>query len=365
MKNRISFLLVIFLVGIFIIAGCATAPPASAPPSKQPTATTTEPAGDKVIALKLGYHHPPQSVLAKQVFTPWTQSIEKASNGKVKITHFAGETLNKMKDEYDAVLLGLADISTFSAAVTPGRFPMCEIDLLPMIFPNAEIAARVHHELLEKYCVSTELSKVKFLLDVSLPPMQLFTTKPIQKLEDLKGLKMRVEGKVETWTMEALGATALQLGMGELYSALERGLVEGVAMAYQGVLAYGFQQVTKYRTTCDLFTRNFPVVMNLETWNKLPPDIQKVFLENSGSLTSASYGAVSDKIVAGAIQGIAAYDKKAGNPEFFKLSADEKAKWQQAVSVVWDRWLDEMKTKGLPGQAMIDDAKRLVKQYSK
>jgi len=359
-KEFVKYSLVVLLMVGLILIGCAAPSPS---PSTTP-APTPAPTPEKPIELKLSYHHPPQSTFTKEIFTPWVESIEQASNGRVKITQYPGETLVKMKDEYDAVVSGLSDIATISAAITPGRFPLSEIDLLPMLFPNAELAARVHFELLKKYCLDTEYSDVKVILDTALPPMQFFTTKPVQKLEDLKGMKMRVEGKVETWTMEALGATPLQMGTGELYSALERGLIEGIAFAYQGVLAYGFQNITKYRTVCNIYTRNFPVVMNKDVWNSLPPDIQKIFEDNGNPEVSGSYGAKFDKIVIGAVQGIKAYDKKVGNPDFFELSTAEKDRWQQVSATVWDKWLDEMNAKKLPGKAMLDDAQSLVKKYS-
>jgi TRAP-type C4-dicarboxylate transport system substrate-binding protein len=363
MQKFIPSSLTILLMIILISFGCATSTPT--PASKPVPTPTPAPATEGVIALKFTYHHPPQSFIAKQILIPWTQSIEKASNGRVKITHYGGETLVKMVDQYDSLVSGLSDISTISPTVTPGRFPLAEIDQLPMLFPNAELAARVHNELLEKYCVNTELSKVKLLFDESLPPNQFFTTRPVQKLEDLKGFKMRVEGKVDTWAIEALGATPLQMGTGELYSALERGLIEGVAFAYQGVLSYGFQQITKYRTVCDISTRSFPVIMNQQVWNKLPTDIQKIFTENSGPLASGRFGAIYDADCNTSMQAIIAYDKKVGNPEFFTLSGDEKARWQQTVSTVWSKWLEEVKGKGLEGKAMLDDALSLVKKYSK
>ena len=359
MAVLIKCVLLILIVLAVIFSGCATTTPTPTPtPSPAPA-----PPQEKVFELKFSYHHPPQSTFTKEIFGPWVESIEKASNGKVKITQYPGETLVKMKDEFDAVTSGLSDIATISAAVTPGRFPLSEIDLLPMLFPTAETAARVHSELLQKYCYDTEYKEVKVLLDTALPPMQFFTTKPVQKLEDLKGMKMRVEGKVETWTMESLGATPLMMGTGELYSALERGLVEGIAFAYQGVLAYGFQNITKYRTVCDIYTRNFPIIMNKKVWNSLPPDAQKAFMDNCTPQVAASYGAKFDKITNGAIQAIKGFDKKAGNPDFFVLSPDEKARWEKAVAVVYTKWLDEMNAKKLPGKAMLDDAQRLVKQY--
>ncbi len=338
-----------------------SSPPSSSVPAPSSSQTS---ASEKVIELKFSYHHPAQTFASKTLYTQWKEGIEKASNGRVKITTFPGETLAKEKDQYDAVTSGLCDMADITPSMTPGRFPLSEMDVLPMLFPNASIAGRVHNELLLKYAADAEWSKVKILWDLGMPSMQLFTNKQIKTMADMKGVKMRVEGQVESWTFETLGATGMLIGMGEVYSALDRNLVNGVAMTYSGALTYGFHQVTKNRTICNLFTRNFPVVMNLDSWKKLPPDIQKIFTDNSGPLVSARNGALFDTEAVRTQQVIIDYDKKAGNPDFYTLPADERAKWQQSFVGVWDKWLEDKKSKNLPGKPMLDEAVSLVKQYS-
>jgi TRAP-type C4-dicarboxylate transport system substrate-binding protein len=337
------------LIVVSVIAGCA-----------QPAPTPEKP-----MELKLSTHHPPPSFLVKGVITPWKESIEKATNGRIKITVYAGETLVKMQDDYDSLVNGLSDLVDIAPGVTPGRFPLSEIDTLPMLFPTGAIAGRVHNELLLKYCVDKELSKVKYLFNVSLPPMQFLLGKPVQKLEDMKGLKMRIEGKVEGWTMEALGATGVLLSTGEMSTSLERGLIDGTALVWEGALAFGIPQITKYRLQCDIYTRCFPMLMNKNAWDKLPSDIKKIFEDNSGPEASAKYGAMADGAMDGAKQAIIGMDKKAGNPDIAALSVTERARWEKALLPVWDRWITERKSQGLPAREMLDDALKLIKQYSK
>ena len=61
--------------------------------------------------LKFSYHTPPQASLVSTYLKPWTAAIEQATNGRVKITHYAGETLVKAKDQYDGLVSGLSDIA--------------------------------------------------------------------------------------------------------------------------------------------------------------------------------------------------------------------------------------------------------------
>jgi TRAP-type C4-dicarboxylate transport system substrate-binding protein len=195
--------------------------------------------------------------------------------------------------------------------------------------------------------------------------MQLHSTKPVQKLEDFKGMKMRIEGKVEGWTVEELGATGVTMDTLEIYTSLERGLVEGIFFLWEGVLAFGFNEITKYRTECGMFTRGFPTVMNWDTWNSLPADIQEIFNKHSGPEMSAQIGAAFDGANAGAMGAVMGYDKEVGNPGIYILPDDEDARWKAAVAPVIDTWVNEKEAEGVPAKAMLDDAIRLIKQYSK
>ena len=77
----------------------------------------------KVYNLKFSYHTPPKAVVVPTYFNPWTASIEQAANGRVKIVHYAGESLVKAKDQYDAVISGMCDIALVDPdRTTPGDF---------------------------------------------------------------------------------------------------------------------------------------------------------------------------------------------------------------------------------------------------
>lgn len=198
----------------------------------------------------------------------------------------------------------------------------------------------------------------------SYQPFQIFSTKQVQKLEDMKGFRMRTEGRMQDWTMQALGATGAEVSMMDTYSALDKKVVDGCLLQYAGVLAFGIQNVTKYRTEVNLSTQNFIIAMGMQLWNSLPPDIQKAFMDNSGVQASITYNTAFMGAEAGAKQAVIAYDKKVGNPDIIVLSPEERARWLNAVKPVWDRWIADMQSKGLQGKPILDEAVSLVNQYS-
>ncbi len=160
------------------------------------------------------------------------------------------------------------------------------------------------------------------------------------------------------------GATGAEISMMDTYSALDKKTVDGCLLQYAGVMAFGIQNVTKYRTEVNLSTQNFLIAMGMNRWNSLPPDIQKAFIDNSGVQASVKYNTAFMGAEEGAKQAVIAYDKKAGNPDIIVLSKEEKARWLSAVKPVWDRWTADMQSKGLPGKALLDEAVSLANKYS-
>lgn len=316
------------------------------------------------IKLKLSHAYPEKSLFNMAIIKPWIQEIENASNGGIQITNYAAQALSKMPNAYDDLVSGMSDLAVVATGMTPGRFPMSEIDTLPMLYPSGEITGRVYHELMQKYAFDKEFKEVKFLYALPLPPAQLFLRKPVKTLEDLKGLTLRIEGKVEGKTFEALGASGVMVNLMELYGSLERGLVDGAAFVPNGVLIFGINKITKYRVKADLFCRAFPMLMNKDKFNSLPPEIQKLFQDHSGIAYSIRWGKLTDGVQMKSLKEIAAYDQQAGNPGFYALPIEERARWKERVMPIWDEWVQEKEARGLPAKAMLNEAVQLIDKYS-
>jgi TRAP-type C4-dicarboxylate transport system substrate-binding protein len=323
-----------------------------------------QPASGKVYNLKFSYHTPPKASMVAAYFNPWTASIEKASEGRIKITHYAGESLVKAKDQYDAVLSGLCDIAFIDPSETPGRFSQLEFDTLPYIFPNAGIGVQVYWDILQKYSANTELKEVKVLGAATIAPSNYAGNKPVQKVADFKGMRMRAAGRTESWIVQTLQASPIEIATSDLGTSLERGLVDSCLLTWSAILSFGVKDVTKYHVECNVFSRTWMIVMNKRVWNSLPADLQKVIMDNSGAKNSATYSAANEKMAAGAKRAIEGSNKAAGKPPVYVLSKDEAASWKTALLPVWDKWAAETEAKKLPGKAIISDIKTLSQKYS-
>lgn len=281
------------------------------------------------------------------------------------ITQYAGGSLVGAADAYDALVSGVCDIAQIATEEYPGQFPLSGIHTLPFMYPTTELAGIIPHELENKYCVDTELKDVKFMLSAPLHAGNYLGNVPVEKLEDLVGLKVRAPGKVDAAIVSALGATPVDVTTGEVASALDRGLLDGTIFTWSGALAFGIKDVTKNRTEIGLSRGVHFIMMNKESFAKLPADIQKIFNDFSTPEMSRKYAADHGALEPGGRAAIEGSDKAAGNPPIVVLAPEERARWVEAVQVVRDDWAAEMEAEGLPGQAMLDDAANLVEKYSK
>ena len=369
MKKIIIVPFLIIFILTLILGACAAPPPATTTPTP-PTKTTPppvqklNPTAEKPLELKFAYQAPPKASLVPGIYQPWTAEIEKASGGRIKITHYGGETLVKTTDAYDALASGICDIAAIDTEESPGRFPLAGISTLPFVYPSTELAGRISHELLNKYSANGELKEIKILITAPLHMAQIFSKRKIEVLNDFKNMKFRAAGKVEAWTGDAFGAIPVEVSTGDMSGALDRGMIEGCFFTWSAGLSFGVKDVTKYRTECNILSRAFVVGMNRQIWDKLPEDLQKVIDGLATPEVSQRYGAAHDKLAAGARGAIVGSDKGAGNPPIYVLPKEERDLWIKTCSVVYDTWVKEAASKNLPAQAMLDEAASLAKKYA-
>ncbi len=106
----------------------------------------------------------------------------------------------------------------------------------------------------------------------------MVSTKPIRKMEDFKGLKMRVPQGMTAMLMQKLGASVVVLPGGEVYSALDKGVIDTSDWATPSMnQRMGFFQVAKYYNYPGFHSMPLgDFTVNIKEWNKLPPDIQQI-----------------------------------------------------------------------------------------
>ncbi len=187
----------------------------------------------ETIKLRYSTFFPPSHPNAK-ITEEWCKEVEKRTNGKVKVAHYAGGTLTPAAQTFDAVAGGVADIGNIVLGYTMGKFPLSEVLDYPLGIPSGSVATYMMNEYYQKF-KPKELDEVKIMYLHSVGPGNLHTrNKPVAKLEDLKGLKIRTYGP-NAKMMTLLGAAPVAMPQGEAYDAISNGVVDGGLWAYEAL----------------------------------------------------------------------------------------------------------------------------------
>ena len=349
MRKLFALVLTVVIASSLLLTAC----------SSEPEVTYT---AENPLELNFSYTQPAMSGVARVMLIAWADDLEAASGGRIDIIHHAGATLVAGPQMLDAAISGMCDIACISPGEI-GRLPRCEIMNTPFIFPNTEIAAIAYHDYVNQYCADNELKDVKILFCVPMSAQQYIGNKPVEKLEDFNGLKLRTGGKWDSATMEALGATAVVMSTSDVHSALDTGLVDGTFFAFEGALALGFSKFTKYRTQCGVFQSVFPVVMNKDVYESLPSDLKKIIDDFSTLETSRKYGGAWMAAEPGDKARLEAEDKEAGKPPIYVVPESELDRWRAAEAQVGQDWVADLEAQGINGQELYDGIFEIVKKY--
>ena len=298
----------------------------------------------------------PHSVLVEQ----WGKEIEKRTNGRVKITFFHGGTLAPAAQIYDSTVQGISDFGFSVLAYTRGKFPLTEVIDIPLGLKNGVTATKLINAYYDKFHPK-EFDEVKVMyLHAHGPGLIHLTKKPVAKLEDLKGLKLRSTG-LAAKIVQALGAAPVGTTMPETYDALRTGVAEGALAPFMALKDFRWGELTKYslENYGSSYSVGFFVVMNKNKWNALPADIQKIFTQVNDEYKD-KVGALWDSTDKDGIEFI-----KSKGVKILPLSKEEDARWAKAVRPLLDNYVEEMKKKGLPGDQALKFCLDFIKANQK
>lgn len=296
--------------------------------------------GAEVIKLKFANYFPPMH-MNSVVMGEFCKEMNAKLAGKVEITQYAGGTLLSAPKMAAGVTTGIADIGLSNCSYTRGRFPAMEIMELPLGFPSAWIATHVANDFYNKF-KPKEWDTFHPLMFSTSPPNGLLTiSKPVKMLEDLKGLKIRGQGRIAD-IVKALGATPMPIEIVDLYEALRRGVIDGAYTPLETLKGFKLGEVSKYMTASHSVGSVFAfyVVMNKQKWNSLPPDIQNAISEFSAEFVDR-WAVEWNKID---IEGAEFFKKQGG--KVISLPTAESARWVNAVDPVVENFKKDLVSKG-------------------
>ena len=209
-------------------------------------ALTAYPASaEQVITLRYA-HFMPTTTAQAVTSAQWCKEVEKRTSGRVKITFYPGSTLMPAPQTYDSIVRGIADIGWSIMSYTRGKFPLTEVIDLPLGYKSGYAATKLINAYYEKF-KPKEFDETKVLYLHAHGPGILTTKKPVYKLEDLKGMKIRSTG-LSAKIAQALGAAPVGMPITETYDALSKGVTDGVLTTVESLHQWKLAEVTNYTT---------------------------------------------------------------------------------------------------------------------
>ena len=293
----------------------------------------------ETFKLKVANFFPPPSKQSK-ILQQFCKDLEFRSAGRIKTQYFAGGSLLKAPAIYNGIESGITDIGYAHVYYTPGRMPASEGIGLPLGVPSGWVGAHMAFDFYKKF-KPKEWDKVRVLAMHANAPSMVISKKPVEKLEDMKGLTIRAPG-VPGEIVKALGGTAAPTPMMETYDAIAKGVIDGVWAPWETLKTFRFAEVSKYVTVCWQIGASFPfyLAMNKNSYNKLPNDLQSVVDGLSGEYQE-QYALMWNEIelvgkAFGATKGM----------KYIEMSDQEAARWAKAVEPVMASYTKRMAGEG-------------------
>ena len=316
------------------------------------------------VTLKLHHLLPPVSHAHKNMLAPWAEKVAKESGGRIKIDIYPAMQLGgKPPQLIDQVRDGVVDIVWTLPGYTPGRFTKTEVFELPFMHKDIVSTNKALTEFLEKN--GDEYSDYHVIAMFVHAGQVIHSAKPIRTAADLEGIKIRTPTRTGGWMIEAMGATPIGAPVPKIPEMLSKGVVDAVLIPYEVTLPLKVDELVDYHTVLEgdisrVNTSTFIIAMNKGRYESLPDDLKKVIDDNSGAALSQWLGEIWEAAEA---PGKA---KAEASGEIITMPAAEVAKLRARIEQpVIDRWVDEMKGKGIDGQALVDEARALIAKHSK
>ncbi len=199
-----------------------------------------------------------------------------------------GQHHPRAPDIYDGVVNGIVDCGQSSMGYTPRRFPVMQAMMQPGVAPpkdtNAMTAAGM--ALYEKY-LPKELAETHFFYVYACGPGWLHMNKPVETVDQLKGLRIRCTG-TSTEAVKLIGADPIAMPMADVYEAAQKGTIDALVSPAETLEGWKHNELFSHSTFMpQIYASDFMwVVMNLDKWNSLPDDLKAAFDSVSAGVVS-------------------------------------------------------------------------------
>ncbi len=290
--------------------------------------------------LKLATFGPPTSFFYVDTVLPWAEAVSRDSGGTITIKHFGGSVLANAGNMYDTVTSGAADIGWALQGTVPNKFVKSAVIELPFAYDTAESGAVSLWRNYANNLLASDYDGVKLLGVTTWPGGSISSrSKPIQKLEDLKGMKLAVSGRLRAEATIALGAVPVNIPVDQMYQAIDKGVVDGNLGSITAMPSFKTHEVAKHWINVSLAGAGAMLIMNKDKYDKLPAAAKAAFEKHSGESLSRALGKSNDAEATRAWTFLEGQARQGKNGPIVPLAPQEITRWQTTVQPIIDAWV--------------------------
>jgi TRAP-type transport system periplasmic protein len=303
----------------------------------------------------------PQHHLTAVVLQGWANEVEKATNGRVKLTMLPKHP-SAAPGTFDAVKDGLVDVSYVTASYTPARHIMPLMPELPGSGDTALINSVAYSRIHWKYFQPLgEYKGVKLLGVFTHGPGQMYTKKPVRTIADVQGLKIRTGGGVAEAVANALGASAFVKPAPESFELLKSGVADGVFFPLESIVSFKLETVLEQATLFPggMYSSAFGFFMNEDKWAKLSKEDQAAIEKVSGEHLARMAGQSWDDADKKGMDGL----QKSG-VKIVNADAALVAEVQKRSAPIIEDWIKKASAKGVDAAKILAEFRAELKKVA-
>lgn len=304
--------------------------------------------------LRLGDWQALTHIVSVEGTQPFMAGVEEATGGEITFQHYPAQQAAKASGLLDAVKNGIVDVAMVGPIYNSDTLPLNSVIGLPGFYGTAAQGSAAYQAMIMDGPLRDEImaQDVVPIYGFTLPPYQILAKERLGGPADWKGLDIRTSGATQAMIARSLGSVGISIPGPEIYTAVERGRLDGIMFPLPSVPGYNLNEVVSHISkNGSLGGYSFVMVANKDKWASLSEDARAAMLK-VGAERSAHLGMVQDEVIAELVKtwsdaGIDVYD----------FTDDELAALKDAMGEVQSDWLTRIGKDS-------DTAKKVLEQYT-
>lgn len=296
MKKIIASLMIMVMTAV-LLSGCSNSQNADSNQNSQNSSSESDDANSgEVIELKLG-HIQSENDVWQEGAVKFKEIVEEKSNGKMKVTIYPNSTLGADRDLAEGLQIGTVDFALIAGVL--GNFESSiQLLELPYLFRNYDEYSKVVHGEIGKEISDRVLdaSGIRILTFWDRGPRHVTSNKPINSLEDIQGLKIRlpeIKAMVDTW--KEMGASPTTMAWNEVYTGLEQNVIEAQENPIPFIYGGRIHEVQDYLALTAHKYEYVTIAMSEKRWDTLTDEQRAIIQEAADVSTEYENGLVEEK----------------------------------------------------------------------